>query len=334
MADYDLSLTYRGSDSPVVLLYNIDDDGDIADVENEEWETFSAASVADYDLALSQVGTSPLWVVDVPSWISAGTRIHAVFYAMSGSSVDLTNDTILDSRTFKAGTVSEEAAGGSGGNYVSVAGLKAAKTPTGDTLTWSSWTDAEILEIIERNEALVEDYCNDIFYSLSATYTFDGNYKPCLFFPPKVRYRCLSVTTVKDIDIDGEVVETLTENDDFVRYDYYLEMSKAWPGDRPRKGVFRGGVWPVGQNNIQVAGNWGRSTTPKAITRAVELLCMVETHPDEIAVAPSGVVQASWPDFTATFAGSKVSAQSGTGYVEIDRMLQPYVNLSSLFVVM
>jgi hypothetical protein len=214
------------------------------------------------------------------------------------------------------------------GNYASVAQVKALKVD-GAVVGLSAFTDAEIGDEIALVEELIEKLTNDIFYTKTETNYFDGNKDIALFFAPRVAYQLISVTTCKDVDIDGTVLETFTENDDFVKYSHSIEVSTAWSGDRPRRGVFRGGVWPFGQKNIEVAGTWGRATVPAAIKRVTIWLTLEKLVPGSTNMSNADVSQISWPDFTMSVRGDLFGKL--TGYVEVDRILEDYMNFSDMF---
>lgn len=216
-------------------------------------------------------------------------------------------------------------------NYLTVAALQASKDKDGTVIDTSSYTDAELLTKIQEIEEMVERITNDRFYSFDATYYFDGNGKTMLFFAPEVPYKLLSVTSVKDIDVDGDVIETMTENDDYVAYGHNLEVVLAWPEDSPRRGTFRGGIWPKGQNNIQVVGSWGWSSTPKEIIRAVTLLCQERVVPGSTGMKKTGIESIAWDDYSVKMGSAAPDSGVLTGFDEVDRILERYMNWTSLF---
>ena len=217
-------------------------------------------------------------------------------------------------------------------NYVTAATLKTFKID-GCVIDLTGYSDTEIEEAIVLAESIIESITNDRFYSSTETNLFDGNGKNVLFFAPRTSYQILTITSVKDLDIDGvTVIETLVENSDFVRYPHYLEVGKSWPGDTPRRGVFRGGTWPLGQNNIQVIGTWGRTTTPVEIIRATKLLAIETLKPGSTKMTRDDVTQAVWSDFTVTFKGNDLATGMGTGFLEVDKLLSRFINLVDMFV--
>jgi hypothetical protein len=218
------------------------------------------------------------------------------------------------------------------GNYATVQSVKDFKAAGSTSDVESSYSDIEISNEIDLMESLIENICNDVFYTQTTTNKFDGNGLTKLFFQPDVVARLISVTSVKDYDINGTtLLHTYTEGTDFVAYDYYLETAIAFPEDTPRRGIFRGGKWPRGQQNIWIEGTWGRASAPLEITRATLLLTLERLMPGFIKMAPKDVSQVVWGDFTASFKG--VEAGQSTGYVEIDRLLERYVNRVDMFLV-
>lgn len=217
------------------------------------------------------------------------------------------------------------------GNYVTVAEVKTFKYNGTNVVPAGCYSDAELENEIALAEAMIERITNDIFYSKTETNTFDGNGKYALFFAPRIPYKLLTVTSCKDIDINGQVLETFVENDDFVKYPHYLQTAVWESGDRPRRGIFRGGKWPTGQKNIVVAGTWGASTTPIEIKRAALLLTLQALKPGSVGLTTRDIVQASWPDFTVSFRQAGYAAGDQTGFAEIDRILSRYVNYSDMF---
>jgi len=216
------------------------------------------------------------------------------------------------------------------GNYVTVAEVRAFKI-AGEVIDLSAYTDDEVEEHIGLSESFVEAICNDIFYAKDETNRFDGNGLTQLHFQPLVVYPLISIVSCKDIDIDGAELEEYVEGDDFVRYDHYIQTALAFPEDRPRRGVFRGGVWPKGQKNIVVEGRWGREETPPEIKRAVMLLTLESLQPGSTKQVPVDAQQIIWPDFTVTFKGTAESIGMETGFPQVDRLLYNYVNWVDLF---
>lgn len=222
------------------------------------------------------------------------------------------------------------------GNYISVAQVQAYKvtSPNGpETLDLTAYTDADIEERIGFAENTIELVTNDVFYVKTEINKFDGNGLPKLFFIPSIPYKLLSITSVKEYDIDGTtLLDTYVENTDFKRYDYYLEMAKVYAGDSPRRRFGNYGVWPKGQKNISVQGTWGNTTTPPLIKKAALILTLESLVPGCTQTPTKDVPSITWNDFRVDFAYSDVKGES-TGNLEVDRILQRFINNSSMFLV-
>ena len=219
-------------------------------------------------------------------------------------------------------------------NYVTVGAMKEFKADGCLVITPNKYSDNEIQATLDLVEAIIETVTGDFFYSTSATQVFDGTGTHHLYFAPRYPHKLLTLTSVKELDFDGStVLDTLTEGIDFIRYDRHLEISRVFPGDSPRRGVMRGGVWPKGQLNIQVAGTWGWTDTPEEITQATKLLTAEKLFPGSTNMNSGDVKQAMWSDFQVIYKGdtSEDGLGKDTGFVEVDRLLQNFVNYSSMF---
>ncbi len=158
------------------------------------------------------------------------------------------------------------------GNYAANADVTGFKID-GSTIDLTQYTSGEITTEIAFAETMIEEICEDIFYSKTETNTFNGTGNVKLFFMPKVKARLLTITSVKELDLDGStVLDTFTENTDFKAFPFYLETARSYDGDAPRRRFGTGGSWPKGQNNIQIVGTWGHSSVPVDIERATILL--------------------------------------------------------------
>lgn len=218
-------------------------------------------------------------------------------------------------------------------NYVTTDELEAVKIG-GETVDLSMFTDAELQAALDEAEQMLEWLLNDWFYPKDVTQLFDGNGLYELYFFPEIPARCLSITTVKEVDVDGTTVRhTYTENKDFKVYDHFLRIAHLSSGFT-RIRSFRGGRWPQGEQNIQVIGSFGRAETeiPTAIIKAAKYLALESLLPGSTNMARQDTSQASWPDFTITFRGD--SGRDGamtTGFPEVDRWIQPHLNVVDMF---
>ena len=220
-------------------------------------------------------------------------------------------------------------------NYITTAALKDFKVDgiRAETVL-EHYTDTDIAADITLAEEVIEGICGDIFYAKSATYSFDGTGNVKLYFFPEIPYRLISITSVKDYDIDGTtLLDTYIEGTDFKKYDYYLETARSYSGDSPRRRFGTGGLWPKGQKNIAIQGSWGRSAIPASITRATLLLALERLVPGFCELSPTDTKQAAWPDFTITFSGRELELGQSTGYIQIDQLLSRHINYVGMFLV-
>jgi hypothetical protein len=139
--------------------------------------------------------------------------------------------------------------------YVDVAHLKAMKVD-GVTIDLSDYSDNEIGDKIDVAEEIVDRITGDLFNGVLKTEALDGSGLSRQFFIPEVIRKLLEITTVKDLDLDGTILQTYVENTDFKRYDYYLESNLS-VDQNVRRVVGSGGMWPRGQKNIEIVGYWG-----------------------------------------------------------------------------
>tara|TARA_A100000172_G_C3043042_1_gene111257 strand:- start:2866 stop:3573 length:708 start_codon:yes stop_codon:yes gene_type:complete len=218
------------------------------------------------------------------------------------------------------------------GNYAVNADVTGHKI-NGKTIDLSQFTSSEITAEIAIVEEIIEGICEDIFHAKTETLYFNGNGRTKIFFFPKTKTRLISVTSVKELDLDGStVLDTFVANDDYKAYPFYLETSRSFSGDSPRRRFGSGGVWPKGQNNIQIVASWGHATTPADIKRATILLTLESLKPGSTQQTPSNIMQTGWNDFQITFkTGGNVVGGHNTGFVEIDRMLMRHYNDVDLF---
>lgn len=217
------------------------------------------------------------------------------------------------------------------GNYATNTDLTTFKVD-GSVIDLSEYTTAEMDAAINRSESYIEYVCSDIFYSKTETMKFDGNGNFKLFFMPQSAFALLTVTTCKEVDIDGTVLDTFVEETDFIKYDYYVETSRSYPNDSARRGVTRGGRWPKGQQNIEIVGTWGRSSVPEDIKYITTLLTIERLKPGTTKQTARDVKQVVWSDFTVTFTGNS-DTENLTGFIEVDRILEKYVNTAPMFFV-
>jgi hypothetical protein len=220
------------------------------------------------------------------------------------------------------------------GNYITADEVKCKKIGGVVVEQVKLYTDAEIEEEIAFIEQWIELITGDIFYTKIETNEFDGNGLTRLFFPPDIPYQVQieNITSVKDFDTDGLLLDTFIEGEDFVPREFFLEIALSFPEDTPRRGILRGGVWPRGQKNIHIEASWGLEETPGTIKKAACLLVLEKLIPGSTGMAPQDVIQAVWPDFTISYKSEKAFGMT-TGFAEVDRLLMLHLNHSSLFLV-
>jgi hypothetical protein len=217
------------------------------------------------------------------------------------------------------------------GNYATASDVTSYKID-GSTVDLSAYTTAEIDTVITRTEEYIEYVTNDVFYSKTATFKFDGNGQNKLFFVPVTPLKLLTITSVKDLDFDGStVIQTFVENTDYKKYDFFIETHRRYPNNDVRRGIGRGGNWPRGQKNIEVVGTWGHSATPEDIKWCTTVLTIERLKPGTSKLTSRDVKQVNWSDYTVTFAGTSDEGNL-TGFIDVDRILSKYVNVSSMFI--
>lgn len=217
------------------------------------------------------------------------------------------------------------------GNYVTAEQLREHKID-GLCVDLTAYEDNEIEDKIDLAEEYIERLTNNVFYSDSETYYFDGSGLTYLYFEPLVSQELLTLTSVTELDFDGStVLYTYVENEDFKRYPHHLEMGQSSATGRLRYGY--GGVWPQGEKNIKIVGTWGASAVPKGIKEATILLTLEKLKPGSTRMRTSDIKRQEWLDYEQEMQISNVYG-SETGFPEVDRLLAAHYNYSSLFQVM
>ena len=221
------------------------------------------------------------------------------------------------------------------GNYATVTEIRNFKV-AGQTVDLGAFSDAEIEAEIAVVESLIEAITGDVFYlEEAATKVFDGKGVTKLFFLPDYLGRLVSIDSVTEVDLDGTtVLDTFIEDEDFKRYDYYLDTAQEFDGDSPRRRFGTGGRWPKGQKNIVIVGDWGRATTPPEISKVTKQMVLEGLLPGSSGVTPKDYKQVVWSDFTTTFKGAEEHKGTSTGFPDFDRVLQLHVNYVDMFQVL
>lgn len=205
------------------------------------------------------------------------------------------------------------------GNYCTVSEVKAFKI-NGQVVDLTAFTDPEIDAEIDLAEAIVERITNDIFFSDPDIKRFDGKGLTRLFFYPETSFRLISVNSITRVAFDGVTVrDTLIEDTDFKRYEFFLVLDA-------------GETWPIGRKNIVIDGTWGQSTVPPEIKRAVCLLALERLLTGITQLTSDVVKRAEWDDFSIEFgSGDRAFTGHTTGFFEIDRLLDSFVNYIDMF---
>lgn len=219
------------------------------------------------------------------------------------------------------------------GNYAVANDIRHFKVE-GCPLELDNYSDADIDTEIALAEEIVETLTNNTFYNKSETNYLDGNGLTKLFFYPQIPYPLLTITSVKDLDIDGTtVLFTYVENRDFVKYPHYIETARVIDGDSPRRRFGSGGTWPKGQKNIQIVGTWGKSSVPESIKRATILLVAARLDPSGSQITSGDFTEAEWEDFRIKLGAGDIDLETGTGFPEVDRLLRMNLNHVDMFLV-
>ena len=78
-------------------------------------------------------------------------------------------------------------------------------------------------------------------------------------------------------------------------------------------------------------GTWGHSATPEDIKWCTTVLTIERLKPGTSKLTSRDVKQVNWSDYTVTFAGTSDEGNL-TGFIDVDRILSKYVNVSSMFI--
>jgi len=228
-------------------------------------------------------------------------------------------------------------------NFLTVSGLKAFR-PSGSTaaLDFTNWSDNELQTILDEVEEIFEKATQNKFHSLSDTVYVSGEDQSFLFLPQHASYSypIISVTSVEEVDLNGTVLTTYTEGTDFKINGHYLYTDVGFP-DSVRASVAKNSFWPRGHRNIKVVGTFGMSSTPAVVSRAGYTLAVINS----LGLSESGLLKSSdlvkdkekWDDYEVEYQTEGAAVRTSgavpniTGYVEIDRILGRYVNMSTLF---
>jgi hypothetical protein len=211
-------------------------------------------------------------------------------------------------------------------NYATVANVKDYKI-AGMTVDLTSYSDAEIQERLNAAEEKIEAYCRTWFYEKTVTEFLDGVDGTTLFFFPKILAPVKTITSLQLVDIDKTtIIYNFVENVDYALYPHYAKMHT----EVARTRLLMGSTWGRGHLSHKIVGVFGKVPTPYDIKKAALLLTLEDLMPESTRMAHSDVKQAAWPDFSVTFHGGSKDEYS-TGFNEVDRLLNPYVNVVDMF---
>lgn len=193
-------------------------------------------------------------------------------------------------------------------------------------------SDEHIQEEIAVAHELIDLITNDTFCPFTATYTFDGNGKCRLQFPPKVPYKLLSVTEVLEFGCGypeaGKAVTSYTAGP------HWIDRCCSTACDAECA------CWPKGCNSVSIEGSWGWAETPVMIKKAAKLLVLERLSPGSCGSCnaqkyPPNTQTVDWGDFKISFQPEKTQellSGSSTGIIEVDMILSHYINRVDMFI--
>lgn len=214
-------------------------------------------------------------------------------------------------------------------SYISVSDVRAFKTGcTAPDLT--CFTDDEISDVICLVMEIIDNFTNDKWCAETLTLKFDGSGCDKLFFVPNVAYRLNDLTDIEITEGCCSGISTCLQVGDITNNGHYLQVG-CYMCNGCHSICDR---FPRGCKNISVTGSWGRATVPYAIKRAALLLTQYTLTPSGSSMCaglPANVKQATWTDFQVTFDTKVTGDTSSTGFIDIDRLLIPYINVADMF---
>lgn len=190
-------------------------------------------------------------------------------------------------------------------------------------------SDDEIEGAIAWAENIINMATGDYFAELEQVLVVDGTGTEALYFYPYIKYRCLDITSVVDVD-----TETEYSSDCYIVRDYYMIMRKT---PELRVGYIESPVWPEGVGNIKITGKWGWSETPDLITRAAGLLAaaVLTAGSEEQSVISSerysGEKIGSYSYTVKRDIETSVDTTGRTGIDEVDSILENYTAEGAVF---
>jgi len=233
-------------------------------------------------------------------------------------------------------------------NYTTIAEVKAFRPP-GSTAAFNfdDWDDADIQKLIDEIEVMFENCLNDFFHKKTAVTIFaDGKGRDQLFLAQDADFphRILSITSVDDMNFERtNVRNAYVQGVDYRVEQNYLQANNDQPLTRRDAVVGNLRLWPFGDKNIRIIGDFGYDPVPLNITKAVNWYTLVRMFGEgSVGFAASfgegGATEEEWEDYRSKIGQSAdliKSKRDGapyiTGYTEIDQLLAPFINYLDLF---
>jgi len=234
-------------------------------------------------------------------------------------------------------------------NYCTVQNLKdfrptGAPSTIGAVIAALGHTDAELQTILDRAEEIIDKGTNNKFIVFADTVFADGKDTQFMFLPQDANFKhpIVTVTSLQEVDFDqSEVLTVLTELIDYQIEAHYIRLNDSHP-TRLRQFVSGERIFFKGTRNYKIVGTFGRTPIPEGIKQAVLMLSVIYTLGEGSvgfgdASGDRSKIQESWTDYTVTH-GSGADANKRriegipniTGYLEIDRLLEPHINYSDI----
>jgi len=232
--------------------------------------------------------------------------------------------------------------------YTTIAELKTFRPPGSSVaLDFSTWTDEQLQDALDDTEVFFKDCLNQIFCPTAAVLFGNGNGGTHLFMPQDVNFphQIVSISKVEEVDFDQDrVIQEFVEDMDFQIEAYFLRANETIP-NRVRTAVGRLHAWPKGVKNIRIEGTFGYAEAPRQVKRAAYWYTVSQTLGEKAArfsasSDDTGVTKERWEDYTehrgaavTTLKRKAMGVPTITGYLDIDRLLGPFVNYSDMFAV-
>lgn len=210
--------------------------------------------------------------------------------------------------------------------------LRTFLTKSGELVDLDMFSDRDLSVFIDLAVDLFEKTCGTKFSIFRETWLLDGTGDDMLRLPPAIPYPLIEVEgTIDVVDTDESVEASFEHALDFEPAAHYIQKVVGSP-ERPRLMIGSGYTWPEGRRNIKVTGKFGQPC-PAPVKRAIMLYAIETLSPGITGLRPNDVASESWPDYSVSYRvdkGAKGDRVSLFGFQDIDRLLRPYVNMSSM----